>query len=54
MIESIVGIEAVEALKQALDIAMPDEIYMPFVENGGYLMPLLDRSCAARENTPWA
>ncbi len=34
--------EAIEALKQAMDIAMADEIYMPFVENGGYLGPLLD------------
>lgn len=35
--------EAIEALKQALDIAMPDQIYMPFVENGEYLMPLLEK-----------
>ena len=33
--------EAVAALKQALDIAMPDRIYMPFVENSDYIQPLL-------------
>lgn len=34
--------EAVEALKQALDMAMPDKLYMPFVENCDYIKPLLE------------
>ena len=33
---------ALEALKMALDLALPDEIYMPFVENGDYIIPLLE------------
>lgn len=34
--------EALAALKQALDIAMPDKVYMPFVENCDYIKPLLE------------
>ena len=34
--------EAIEALKQALEIALPDRVYMPFVENGDYIKPLLE------------
>ena len=34
--------EALAALKQALDIAMPDRVYLPFVENCDYLRPLLE------------
>ncbi len=34
--------EAVEAIKQALNIAMPDKGYMPFVENCDYIKPLLE------------
>jgi LuxR family maltose regulon positive regulatory protein len=30
-------------LKQALDIAMPDRMYMPFVENCDYIKPLLEQ-----------
>ncbi len=33
--------EALSGLKRALDIAMPDQVYMPFVENGDYIEPLL-------------
>ena len=33
--------EAKEILNKAMDIAMPDELYMPFVENGDYIEPLL-------------
>jgi len=33
--------EAIDALRQAFDIAMPDKIYMPFVENGEYIKDLL-------------
>jgi len=33
--------EALVAVKQALDIAMPDKVYMPFVENSDYIEPLL-------------
>ncbi len=33
--------EARESLKKAMDIAMPDSLYMPFVENGDYIEPLL-------------
>jgi LuxR family transcriptional regulator, maltose regulon positive regulatory protein len=33
---------AVEALRQALDLAMPDKVYMPFVENCDYIKPLLE------------
>ena len=35
-------IEALIALKQALDIAMPDKVYLPFVENCDYILPLLE------------
>jgi LuxR family maltose regulon positive regulatory protein len=35
--------EALSALKQALDIAMPDRMYMPFVENCDYIRPLLEQ-----------
>ena len=35
--------EALEALKQALEIAMPDRVYMPFVENCDYIKPLLEQ-----------
>jgi LuxR family maltose regulon positive regulatory protein len=33
--------DALSALKQALDIAIPDKVYMPFVENCDYVKPLL-------------
>ncbi|MBS7525237.1 helix-turn-helix transcriptional regulator [Fusibacter paucivorans] len=33
--------DAREDLKKALAIAMPDQLYMPFVENGDYLEPLV-------------
>jgi LuxR family maltose regulon positive regulatory protein len=33
---------ALDALKMALDLALPDAIYMPFVENGDYIKPLLE------------
>lgn len=36
---------ALASLKMALDIALPDEIYMPFVENGDYIKPLLEELC---------
>ena len=31
--------EALAALRQALDLAMPDRVYMPFVENSDYIRP---------------
>lgn len=34
--------EASEVLKQALTMAMPDKLYMPFVENCDYIKPLLE------------
>jgi LuxR family maltose regulon positive regulatory protein len=34
--------EAALTMKQALDIAMPDKVYMPFVENCDYIKPLLE------------
>jgi LuxR family maltose regulon positive regulatory protein len=34
--------EALVLLKRALDIAMPDKVYMPFVENCDYIKPLLE------------
>lgn len=34
--------EAVEAIKQALEMAIPDKLYMPFVENCDYIKPLLE------------
>lgn len=36
------GVEALAALKQALDIALPDKVIMPFVENADLLAPLLE------------
>lgn len=33
--------EAYAAMEKALDLALPDEIYMSFVENGSSIMPLL-------------
>jgi LuxR family maltose regulon positive regulatory protein len=35
--------EALDALRQALLIAMPDRLYMPFVENCDYIEPLLEQ-----------
>jgi LuxR family maltose regulon positive regulatory protein len=35
--------DAVSALIRALDIAMPDQVYMPFVENGDYIKPILEQ-----------
>ena len=34
--------EALEAMRQALALAAPDEIWMPFVENGEEIKPILD------------
>lgn len=34
---------ALSALKIALEMAIPDAIYMPFVENGDYIRPLLEQ-----------
>ena len=34
--------DALAALKQALNIAIPDKVYMPFVENGDMIKPLLE------------
>jgi ATP-dependent transcriptional regulator len=33
--------DAVASLKEALNLGIPDKIYIPFVENGDYIMPLL-------------
>jgi len=33
---------AIKAIKQALDMAMLDKVYMPFVENCDYIKPLLE------------
>lgn len=35
--------EALSALRQALSIAMPDKVYVPFVENCDYIKPLLEK-----------
>jgi LuxR family maltose regulon positive regulatory protein len=35
--------EALDCLKQALDIAMPDDVYMPFVEKCDFILPLLEQ-----------
>ena len=34
--------EAIAAIRQALALAMPDKVYMPFVENCDYIKPLLE------------
>ena len=34
--------EALAFLKQALDLALPDKLYIPFVENCDYIKPLLE------------
>lgn len=34
--------EAMEVMKQALDMAIPDKLYMPFVENCDYILSLLE------------
>jgi LuxR family transcriptional regulator, maltose regulon positive regulatory protein len=34
--------EAFAAMRQALDIAMPDRVYLPFVENYDFIQPLLE------------
>jgi LuxR family maltose regulon positive regulatory protein len=34
--------EAIEAIRKALEIAVPDKVYMPFVENCDYIKPLLE------------
>ncbi|HWP98081.1 MAG TPA: LuxR C-terminal-related transcriptional regulator [Syntrophomonadaceae bacterium] len=41
--------EAVASLKQALEIAIPDGLYMPFVENCDFIMEILEQ--LHRENT---
>lgn len=33
---------AVEAIRHALDLAVPDKVFMPFVENCDYIQPLLE------------
>ncbi|WKY49000.1 LuxR C-terminal-related transcriptional regulator [Eubacteriaceae bacterium ES3] len=38
--------QALESLKKALDIAMPDGLYMPFAENSDYLRPILKKLAA--------
>lgn len=38
--------EALENLKKALEIAMPDKQYMLFAENGDYIAPLLEKIAA--------
>jgi LuxR family maltose regulon positive regulatory protein len=35
--------DSIEALKRAMDIAMPDNVVMPFVENAKSLLPVLDK-----------
>lgn len=35
--------EALANLQQALEIAMPDKVYLPFVENCDYIKPLLEK-----------
>ena len=35
--------EALDALKEALGMAMPDRLYLPFVENCDYIEPLLEQ-----------
>lgn len=37
---------ALSHLRQALEIALPDELYMPFVENCDYIGPLLEKLAA--------
>jgi LuxR family maltose regulon positive regulatory protein len=34
--------EALEAMKQALELAIPDKMYLPFIENCDYINPLLE------------
>jgi LuxR family maltose regulon positive regulatory protein len=40
-------LEAAAALKTALDMALPDRLYMPFAENRSLLGSILDESCPA-------
>ena len=35
--------DAFSALKQALELAIPDEVYLPFAENGDYIAPMLEK-----------
>ena len=35
--------EALASLRRALTVALPDRVYMPFVENGDYIAPLLSK-----------
>ena len=38
--------DALDALRRALEMALPDMVYMPFVENCDYIKPLLEKlSC---------
>ena len=41
--------EAAAALKTALDMALPDRLYMPFAENYSLLGSLLEEACPAAE-----
>jgi LuxR family maltose regulon positive regulatory protein len=44
------GHEAASALKIALDIALPDALYMPFAENHDLIGPLLPKALFGREH----
>jgi LuxR family maltose regulon positive regulatory protein len=39
--------DAMDSLQKALDLALPDQLYMPFVENCDYIAPLL-RDCSGQ------
>lgn len=41
--------EAISALKEALDMALPDALYMPFAENRTLLEPMLTEHCPKAE-----
>lgn len=41
--------EALEYLRRALDIALPDRVYLPFAEFGATLLPLLEKAGALYE-----
>lgn len=40
--------KALDSLKQALDLAMPDKLYMPFSENSDYIRPMLEELAGQR------
>ena len=47
------SVAAAEAFRQALALAVPDQLVMPFVENATFIMPLLEKMSPADPDAPF-